>query len=119
MGRETIDAAILAHRGWVSRFKTGLDGINTEYFDLASTQDHNACDLAWWLRKDESREMLGPQTHEHIQASHARFHQLCGLLGAQLNERTAGRIYQDRLAELDAISKEIVRILLSARDKKA
>ncbi len=116
MGRETIDAAILAHRGWVSRFKTGLEGINTEYFDLASTQDHHACDLAWWLRKDESREMLGPQAHEHIQAIHARFHQICGLLGEQLNQRTTGQIYQERLAELDSISKEIVRILLRARD---
>ena len=119
MGKETIDAAILAHRGWVSRIKTGFDGINTEHFDLASTVDHDACDLAWWLRKDESRNLLGPEAREHIQKIHERFHQLCGLLGAQLNQRTAGPQHNELLAELDAISKEIVQILLQARDKEA
>jgi len=118
MGKATIDATILAHRGWVSRFKTGFDGINTEYFELASTEDHNACDLGWWLNKDESRVLLGPDVHEHIRAIHARFHQICGLLASLLNQRMAGQQYKKQLHELDALSKEIVSILLHARDKQ-
>lgn len=118
MENETIDAAILAHRGWVSRFKTGFEGINTEFFELANTVDHSACDLGWWLGQDESRELLGPDAHKHIQFIHARFHELCGSLGSLLNQRKAGKRGRELLVELDALSKEIVNLLLQARDRQ-
>lgn len=119
MGKATIDAAILAHRGWVSRFKTGLAGINTEYFELSITEDHNACDLGWWLRQEESRDLLGPDSHEQVLAIHKRFHEICGLLGSSLNRRMAGQHHKEQLHELDRHSKTIVSALLRARDKQA
>lgn len=116
MGNETIDAAILAHRGWVSRFKTAFDGINTEHFELDRTVDHSACDLGWWLHQVDSVHVLGREPHDRIVALHERFHQICGVLAAQLNHRQGGLHYQEPLAELDTISKAIVSILLQARE---
>jgi hypothetical protein len=118
MGKETIDAAILAHRGWVSRFKTAFDGINTEHFEMAETVDASACDLGWWLLENVSRQQLGPESHDQIQALHARFHHLCGVLASQLNQRLVGQDHEVSLVELDAISKNIVNLLLQARDKQ-
>jgi len=116
MGKETIDAAILAHRGWVSRFKTAFDGINTEHFDLDRTVDHSACDLGWWLHSEHSVQALGREPHDRIVPLHQRFHQICGVLAAQLNHRQGGLIHQEALAELDTLSKAIVAILLKARE---
>ena len=119
MGKETIDAAILAHRGWVSRFKTAFDGINTEHFEMDRTVDHSACDLGWWLRSEDSVHALGKESHDRIVALHERFHQICGVLATQLNHRQGGLSHQEPLAELDTISKGIVSILLKAREGQA
>ena len=118
MDTKTIDAAILAHRGWVSRFKTAFDGINTEHFELDRTVDHSACDLGWWLHQEDSVQLLGEEAHADIVDLHARFHRICGVLGAQLNQRMVGHQHEAPLAELDTISKAIVTILLQAREKQ-
>jgi hypothetical protein len=116
MGKETIDAAIVAHRGWVSRFKTAFEGINTEHFELDRTVDHSACDLGRWLRSDDSVHLLGRDSHDRINVLHERFHQICGALAVQLNQRQGGLLHQEPQAELDTISKAIVAILIQARD---
>jgi len=116
---ETIDAAILAHRGWVSRFKTAFDGINTEHFELVRTVDHSACDLGWWLHGDASVALLGADRHAQIHVLHVRFHQICGHLAEQLNLREMGQGHQEHLTELDAISKSIVKMLLQAKEMQS
>jgi hypothetical protein len=115
MNKETIDAAILAHRGWVSRFKTAFRGINTEYFELSKTVDPDACDLGKWLHVARSHHQLNQETHDRLQDLHVRFHKLCGVLAVQLNQRSAGHTYQAEIDELDVISKSIVQLLLHTR----
>jgi hypothetical protein len=115
MSIETIDAGILAHRSWVSRFKTALQGINTEIFDLPSTIDDSACDLGSWLATDSARLTLGAQAHDEIQPLHVRFHQVCGELAAQLNQRSVNPASQAVIEELDSVSKQIVKRLIRAK----
>jgi len=117
MVTKRIDAAILAHRGWVSRFKTALEGINTEYFDLSSTLDWSRCDLGYWLAHDDSRQTLGPEIHQEIDAFHVRFHEICGVLATQLNQRQVNDSVYEVVAELDRVSKAIVRLLSAAKEK--
>jgi hypothetical protein len=118
MNTETIDAAILAHRGWVSRFKTAFDGINTEYFEISKTVDASACDLGRWLLSDDSQHQLGHESHDQVKVLHVRFHHLCGVLASQLNQRLVEQKHEVALVELDSISKNIVNILRQARNKQ-
>ena len=115
MGNESINAAILAHRGWVSRFKTGFEGVNTEFFDLKGTFDHRACSLGLWLSDPQALTLLGSEAHARVLALHLKFHQICGSLGTLLNQRDIAQSPAGQLAELDSISREIVQILLRAR----
>jgi hypothetical protein len=115
MQTDTIDAAIVAHRGWVSRFRTAFQGINTEQFALNEILDATSCDLGIWLASDSSELALDSLAHHEIEKLHGQFHQLCGQLAQAINERTAMRNGASMLAELDRLSKQIVSLLLTAR----
>lgn len=115
MRKNTIDAAIVAHRGWVSRFETALKGINTEFFDAATTQDPTACDLGFWIESGQAGQLIEEETLQEIRALHDQFHQISGELALQINQRAAQASKQKLVAKLDRISKEIIRLLLDSK----
>lgn len=61
--------------------------------------------------------MLAVETHQEIQVLHVRFHEICGVLATQLNERQVKDSVNEVVAELDSVSKAIVRLLSSAKEK--
>ncbi len=114
---ETIDAAILAHQTWVSRFQTALKGINTESFDIRKAKDDTACVLGKWLLSERSRELLGADSHNQIVAIHATFHEIAGSIAERLNHHEAGNDIAAWITEFKNLSGQLVMLLMHAKKK--
>lgn len=114
---ETIDAAILAHQTWVSRFQTSLKGINTESFDIGKAQDDTACVLGQWLLSEHARTLLGHDAHNQIMAIHATFHEIAGSIAERLNKQESGKDIEEWMVEFNRLSKQLVTLLVHTKTK--
>lgn len=117
MKKNAIDAAIVAHRGWISRFETALKGINTEYFDEVKTKNASACDLGYWIDSGQASQLIDDESLQKIKVLHYKFHQISGELAAQINQRTTELSKNNLLSALDAVSKQIICLLLDAKKR--
>jgi hypothetical protein len=112
---ETIDAAILAHQTWVSRFQTSLKGINTESFDIGKAKDDAACVLGKWLLSERSHGLLGAESHKLVVAIHATFHEIAGNIAERLNHHESGKNIEAWLAEFNNLSGQLVMLLMRTK----
>lgn len=117
MSIDTIDAAIVAHRAWVSRFQTWLNGSNTEVFDLTKAQDDRACTLGQWLLTESSMAALGGESHTRITRLHSAFHEIAGDIADRLNQHQSLDDSQALVNEFDNLSKQLVQLLKLAKKK--
>ncbi len=117
MSIDTIDAAILAHRAWVARFQTALQGINGEIFNLTQTGDDRSCDLGRWLNSESASQLLGDEAWHRITALHQTFHEIAAGLAANLNVDRTSSENQQLLAACNDISKQLVELLLIAKKR--
>jgi hypothetical protein len=114
---DTIDAAIVAHRTWVSRFQTSLNGSNTEVFDLTKAGDDTACPLGQWLSSKRSIKTLGGESHTRIARLHSAFHEIAGDIALRLNQHQSTEDSQALLNEFDNLTKQLVQLLQLAKKK--
>ncbi len=114
---DTIDAAIVAHRAWVSRFQTSLNGINTEVFDLTKARDDTACTLGRWLSSERSIAILGGDSHTRIARLHSAFHEIAGEIALRLNQHQSTEDSQALLNAFDNMSKQLVQLLVLAKKR--
>ena len=117
MSIETIDTAIFAHRAWVSRFQTSLNGSNTEIFELATARDYTACSLGQWLSSPRSIELLGSESHTRITLLHSTFHEIAGEIADGLNQYRSIDDSQALLNEFDNLSRQLVQLLMLAKKR--
>jgi uncharacterized protein YeaC (DUF1315 family) len=117
MKKGTIDTAIVAHRGWISRFETALKGINTEFFDEAKIRNATACDLGYWLDSGQAGQIIEDETLQKVRVLHDKFHQISGELALQINQRALESSKDTLLSELDAVSKQIIHLLMDAKKR--
>ncbi len=114
---DTIDAAIFAHRAWVSRFQTSLNGSNTEVFDFTKAQDDTACTLGQWLSTESSIATFERESHTRITRLHSAFHEIAGDIAVRLNQHQSQDDSQALLNEFDSLSKQLVQLLMLAKKK--
>lgn len=115
----SIDQAILAHRTWVVRFQTAIQGINREAFDLATARDDNLCTLGCWLNSPESLELLGADPHQRIRVLHKTFHEIAGDLAEKINRHDALDELELLLGEFDNLSAQLIQLLRLAKKRIA
>ena len=115
MSIATIEAAILAHQTWVSRFQTALRGINNESFDIASASDDAACVLGQWLQLEHAEALLGSEKHQQIQAIHTTFHEIAGMIAGRLNHQETGKEIEEWVADFNSLSRQLISLLILAK----
>jgi hypothetical protein len=113
----SIDDAIVAHRAWVARFRSSSKGLNTEKFDLSTARDDSACELGQWLRSPACSTVLSADLHRTISVLHQTFHEIAGQIAHQLNQHESPETSQEYLREFDALSKELVQVLIIAKKR--
>jgi hypothetical protein len=117
MSNQTINAAILAHRAWVARFRKAHVGLNTEVFDLTKVQDGHRCDLGQWLLTEASISLLGEESHNIVSVCHTAFHDIAGNIVTKLKPCDSSDDVLNLMFELDSMSKKIVSHLIQAKQK--
>lgn len=112
-----IDQAILAHRTWVARFQTAIQGVNREAFDLATARDDSLCNLGRWLNTPTSLELLGDDSHQRIKVLHKTFHEIAGDLAEKINRHDALDELELMLGEFDNLSAQLIQLLRLAKKR--
>lgn len=109
-----FDGAIVAHRAWVARFRSALSGLSTEKLDPALASDSSACALGRWLLHDASRA-ISADLYAQIVLLHQKFHFLAGEIVIVLANFVEKSTVEVQVANLDALSKELISLLLLAK----
>jgi hypothetical protein len=115
MNKSTIDAAIIAHRSWVVRFRTAHAGNNTEVFDFTKVKDTGECDLGRWLLTGPTLALLGEVAHAEVVALHKLFHDMAGSIADLLKRYDSRASVALLLIEFDNLSKQLVHRHIQAK----
>jgi len=115
MSISSIDAAILAHKAWVVRFQTAIQGTSRESFDLGSARNDGICTLGRWLNSPESQQVLDPEQHRIICELHRNFHEVAGDLAERINRHDALDEIELLFAEFGLLSRRLIDQLRLAR----
>jgi hypothetical protein len=117
MSAPPIDNAILAHRSWVERFRSALEGTTNEVFDLSKARDDTACELGCWLSTAESRSVLGEDSHQRILSMHSIFHEIAGDIAMRLNEGQRDQNLNELLTQFNHFSRQLVQLMMLAKER--
>jgi hypothetical protein len=109
-----ISAAIVAHRGWVVRFKKSTLGVTIEKYDVAEASDDTICDFGRWLYSDAKNIFLCEQ-HQQLIHLHKSFHEVAGKIAKLINLREQTEAVSPLLEELDSQSKRLVNLLMALK----
>ena len=114
MSDEIINAAVLAHRNWVTQFKSAIEGFESEKFDVARAFDDKICTLGRWLLAD-AKNVIGAEQYAEIVSSHKDFHEIAGQIARMINQRADADEIASMLSAFDNLSKDLIRLLLAAK----
>lgn len=106
-----LEQAIQAHRLWVARFESAIQGINVQGFDISSAGDFTQCEFGQWLASSSTRDLLGESVHAQLDDLHRHFHGLAGAMAARLNEGEIGNSIEQFLADVENVSCQLVQRL--------
>lgn len=109
-----ISAAMIAHRGWVVRFKKSILGVTIEKYDLSQASDDTICDFGRWLY-GEANGILPFEQHQQLIQQHKSFHEVAGKIAKMINIREKADAISPLLEELDNQSKQLVNLLMALK----
>lgn len=108
---EAIDAAIVAHRAWVARFRSVMSGISTEKFDAVDIRNDRVCVFGKWLHADP--ECFGdPQVLNDIKTQHKYFHEIASQIAVMIRQGFPRDQVDLYMAEFDEMSKQLITQLM-------
>lgn len=112
-----IDAAIIAHRAWVARFRSVITGISTEEFDPQEIRNDRICAFGQWLHANP--DCCGDANAlEDLMNRHKHFHEIAGQIAVMIRQHFPRDQIDDYMTEFDAMSKQLTNQLMQARSSR-
>ena len=117
MSTKQFERAIVAHVGWIARFRNALSGLDRERLNQQEAADHTACEFGRWLHQNP--DFFDPSEYEYIAELHRVFHEEAGRIAAMVESGLRNSAGEAIGGVLNNLSKRLIEALQNARDHYA